>query len=419
LAVDPNIPLQSVYHPIDPMVTLGHALTLRNLGQQGQLQQQHLQENQQAIDEQNALRAAVQQNTTTDPTSGETTTDHAGVMAQLAKGGNAAGLMKYRDDVSRLKTAEFQRQQEQLKAANEVTSLIASKFGAATDQPSWDAAKTATRATLQRVAPQSVGQIDQIGDYSPAAQQQLVTEALTAAQHTNFLREAGNDARLAAEHAATLPGKTAKSQQEVRANAAGPLAVAADTDFRTYQNAYHQLPDEVSAQFPAPEKWTEDTGDQIRALGQTPNEQQTTINTNRRLDANQEASDARLKISRDRLRLEQAKFDRDPSRNDPAYRRDFDEYKTYLRQYDAEANSQRNTDPLTGIQTRVPITPAPSFKDWRAKEGRTAPAGTPDSPTSTSKTVTVAELQKIATQNGTTVDAERERAIKAGYAVVR
>lgn len=54
-----------------------------------------------------------------------------------------------------------------------------------------------------------------------------------------------------------------------------------------------------------------------------------------------------------------------------------------------------------------------------AKQTKKPAAVKPKAPPPPDKTVTLADLQKIATRNGTTVDQERQRAIGAGYAVVR
>src|SRR6266704_3008025 len=186
MPINPEIALQ-VKNPQfeNPLDSYARVVSLANLRQQGQLQQQQMQmgqqqiqgaqlENQQrqlTLDDAKAFNEAVKGNIATDA-NGNVTINHAAVMSNLAKAGAAPQLMSYQANLAKMRAEELQRQKAEL----EVNSLAADAIGrdarSASNQEGWT-------ARLSRWAKQGydVSSIPVL--YSKQAQQQVIDGALT------------------------------------------------------------------------------------------------------------------------------------------------------------------------------------------------------------------------------------------------
>jgi hypothetical protein len=371
MPINPNIPLEVRPFNIDAVGALGRAIQLKQLGQHGRLQDQQFRENEQQmqirqaqLEEQQAFGEAVRRNTSADGT-----INHQGVMRDLAKAGKPNALLKYRDDVARMSTNEWNQRESEIKARASAAGEVASQFSTVTSPEEWAAAKDRVKAQFAKTMPEVAAQMDNLGEYSDASKQRVIATGMSAQQwlsHLNTMRE--------------LPGKDADTRQKVRADAAAQLGAA--TDKAQYADIYKTLPPEVAKSFPSPEKWNpKTTTEQVRSAGMTSAQQATDT---RGRESN--------RTSQARLDFEMKRFNASPDAKDPMRQRDHQDYMTYLTQHNVEQNEIQQRAPartvidekdLTGrTSTRQTLAPAYvkplTFEQWRQANGRGADPFTPD-----------------------------------------
>jgi hypothetical protein len=202
MAIDPNIAMS--FQPVQiqsPLAMAGQVATLRNAGLQQQLGQQALQEGQirlnqtgQSWQDQQADRAAIQNNMQPDPQTGQVKLNRAGYLTELAQKAPSLSMQRAQEFAMQ----DFTRSQQQaaltktqLENAKAHTELIGSVVGTVKDQPSYDQA----RQTLQQAG------IDTSrfpAAYDPQLVQQFAAQAISAKdqaeQHLAALK-AQEDAR--------------------------------------------------------------------------------------------------------------------------------------------------------------------------------------------------------------------------------
>jgi len=439
MPIDPSISLGIRPLQVDsPLQTLSHLMQIRHYGQQAEtqrLEQQRLRQDisthDQAIQDDAAIRNELMK---TKNAKGEPDIDAA--IKNLYTNGHPQAAVKLDEHIqtARKRAADADKVAIENKAGS--AKAVSQHLQNVHDEPSFQAARTAIHNLIGPEAAAPLGDT-----YNPTVIEQAIAAGTEAGVHWKRVKDA-QDAIEEALKAGRAEQNNAPERLAKWTAAVGKTMETSrsqeDWDQHLQSLKLYGAPDAVLETYPA--QFSPAGVKQAHANAMTAGQEETS-----------QHEDQRISLERERLRFEREKFNATPESKDPAWRRDFSEYESDLRQaqhkhteemgvYKAKLGALNTEEQRAAIEANKPaVYTAQTFEQWRAEHPHTAPvtpgapattppvarpAVTPDTikatpATSQSKVVTVAELTQLAQSKGTTVDQERARAIAAGYAVVR
>jgi hypothetical protein len=264
MPIDPNAFSSQLQPQANPLQQLGQVLALKNAVQQQKAGNIELQQHQQALKDQQAMTAAMQE------WDGKDFNALPGLM--LKKGASAQAVMSTKSGI-------LEQQQKLATLGKDQLANEAIK----NDRFAQSVANVRTLPPDQQPQAFEAAKADAVksGYMDPAHAQQLVYQGpkqldlleKSLIGHKASL-EAADKLASTANTQAELPGKQADSAQKQRMAAANKLAMAQTP--QAYQSLWGQLPANVAQSFPTPDQWTPKSRAQILQAGMTPEQVVTT-----------------------------------------------------------------------------------------------------------------------------------------------